>query len=160
MLQMVYHFVCALNACCNSPCQRSCTPIRATGRALPQYGHRYQISQKFISLPMRKLLRVILWQPRNRWQSHTVPLPRHCLNVGTVASGVNWLPFEGQGLWRSGFGPANARDELVMEAATQIDILGEIADLDPNLEGLVEKCCEWLVFCDCVQDDAIHYGTD
>ena len=47
-----------------------------------------------------------------------------------------------------------------MEAATQIDILGEIADLDPDLEGLVEKCCEWLVFCDSVQDDVIHYGTD
>jgi len=31
-----------------------------------------------------------------------------------------------------------------MEAETQIDILGEIADLDPDLDTLVERCCEWI----------------
>ena len=46
-----------------------------------------------------------------------------------------------------------------MEAETQIDILGEIANLDPDFDGLVENCCEWLVFCDW-SDDVIQHGTD
>ena len=31
-----------------------------------------------------------------------------------------------------------------MEAETQSDILGEIADLDPDFDDLVERCCEQL----------------
>ena len=52
------------------------------------------------------------------------------------------VPFERQSLCLSGFGPANARNELVVEAETQVNTLGEIADLDPGFDGLVEKCCE------------------
>ena len=51
---------------------------------------------------------------------------------------------ERQSLRRSGFGPANANNAVGMEAETQIDILGEIADLDPDLDDLVERCCEQL----------------
>jgi hypothetical protein len=31
-----------------------------------------------------------------------------------------------------------------MEAETQINILGEIAELDPDFDCLVETCCEWV----------------
>lgn len=54
------------------------------------------------------------------------------------------VPLETKRLCRSGFGPANARNAIVMEAETQIDILGEIADLDPDFDDLVERCSEWL----------------
>jgi hypothetical protein len=33
---------------------------------------------------------------------------------------------------------------LVMEAETQVEILGEIAEFDPDFADLVEKCCEWV----------------
>lgn len=47
-----------------------------------------------------------------------------------------------------------------MEAETQIDILGEIADLDPDFDDLVERCSEWLAICDPVEDDVIRFGGD
>ena len=46
-----------------------------------------------------------------------------------------------------------------MEVETQIDILGEVADLDPDFDGLVERCCEWLAICDWVEDDVFRYRT-
>ena len=39
-----------------------------------------------------------------------------------------------------------------MEAETQVDILGEIADLDPDFDGLVDTCCEW------VERDVVWFG--
>jgi hypothetical protein len=47
-----------------------------------------------------------------------------------------------------------------MEAETQIDILGEIADIDPDFDGLVERCSEWLALGESVEDDVIQYGCD
>jgi len=41
-----------------------------------------------------------------------------------------------------------------MEAEVQIDILGEIADLDPDFDAVVESCCEW------VERDVIQYEFD
>lgn len=54
----------------------------------------------------------------------------------------------------SKFGPPNAGDKVVVEAEIQVDILGEIADLDPDLDGLVEWCCEW------VERDVIQSSSD
>ena len=68
-----------------------------------------------------------------------MPLQGHCLNVGAAASSVSWGPYERQGLCHSGFGTANANNEVAMEAETQIDMLGEIADLDPDPDGLIES---------------------
>jgi hypothetical protein len=31
-----------------------------------------------------------------------------------------------------------------MEAETQVDILGEVAEIDPDFDCLVEKCYEWV----------------
>jgi hypothetical protein len=62
------------------------------------------------------------------------------------------VPLEAKSLCRSGFGPANAKNAIVMEAETKIDLLGEIADLDPDFDDLVERCCEWLAR-DLVQHD-------
>ena len=52
------------------------------------------------------------------------------------------------------FGLANARNEVAVEAKAQIDILGEIADLDPDFNGLVETCCEW------VEREIVQYDHD
>jgi hypothetical protein len=62
------------------------------------------------------------------------------------------VPLEAKSLCRSRFGLANANNEVGMEAETQIDILAEIADLDPDLDDLVERCCIWLAR-DLVQHD-------
>jgi hypothetical protein len=40
-----------------------------------------------------------------------------------------------------------------MEAETQVDILAEIAILDPDFDDLVEKCCKW------VERDIVQYGS-
>ncbi len=52
------------------------------------------------------------------------------------------------------FGLANAKNKVAMEAETQIDILGEIANLDPDFDDLVERCCEW------VERDVVQYEND
>lgn len=83
-----------------------------------------------------------------------MPLRGHCLNVGRVAASVNWVPFERQSLRHSGFGPANARNEIVVEAEAQVNIPAEIADLDPGFDGLVEKCSE------SVERDVIQHDYD
>lgn len=41
-----------------------------------------------------------------------------------------------------------------MEAETQIYILGEIANLDPDFDDLLERCCEW------VERDVVQYEND
>jgi hypothetical protein len=61
-------------------------------------------------------------------------------------------PLEAKSLCHSVFGLENANNEVGMEAETQIDILAEIADLDPDLDDLVERCCVWLAR-DLVQDN-------
>jgi hypothetical protein len=40
--------------------------------------------------------------------------------------------------------PCECENEGSIEAETQVDILGEVAEIDPDFDGLVEKCCEWV----------------
>ncbi len=57
-------------------------------------------------------------------------------------------------LGRSKFGLPNAKDKVAVEAETQVDILGEIDEPDPDLDGLVERCCEW------GERDLVQYSSD
>jgi hypothetical protein len=73
------------------------------------------------------------------------------------SAGVN---FQKKELMLPGFGLVSAISKVAMEAETQIDILGEIADIDPDFDGLVERCSEWLTLGESVEDDVIQYGYD
>lgn len=80
-------------------------------------------------------------------------LQGHCLNVGSADWSSTAMPFEGPEFWLSGLA-LRMQNEGRMEAETQVDILGEIADLDPDFDDLVERCCEW------ADRDAVHSNYD
>lgn len=85
---------------------------------------------------------------------HTDQLSKECVVKIMFASQAVSCRGRNIDLRQLKFGLPNAGDKVVVEAETQVDILAEIADLDPDLDGLVERCCQW------VERDVIQYSSD